>query len=149
LANPIGPNAGKTLLSPFWEQIVPGGGAGAAFRFYLSPYNPDLIYIVDQNEIKRSDNGGTTWTRDAELTRLPTNNGMFPTVSRVFTDATQPMVSILQDMVFSRDEPGTRFAIGIAGVFYTLDGIKWKRLLSSVALPGIPTSGAFVTHGGR
>src|SRR5262249_55494799 len=36
-----------------------------------------------------------------------------------------------------------RFAVGNAGVFFTLDGITWERLASSVALPGYPVAAYF------
>ena len=46
-------------------------------------------------------------------------------------------------MVFDRQETGTRFPLGNAGVFSTLDKQNWNRLLSTTALPGHPIAGYF------
>ncbi len=32
-----------------WRQIVPGGGATIARKFFVNPYNADEVYIVDNN----------------------------------------------------------------------------------------------------
>jgi hypothetical protein len=46
-------------------------------------------------------------------------------------------------MIFVRGEDKTRFAVGNAGVFYTLDGTNWSRLLSTSALPSHPVAAYF------
>src|SRR5207253_8591353 len=57
-----------------WKQIVPAPfiqnlsvGANSAVRFFVSPYQPGLIYILDSPHIKRSDDGGKTWNFDTNL----------------------------------------------------------------------------------
>jgi hypothetical protein len=50
-----------------WQQLVPGGGASAARRFFVNPYNPSLIYIIDAQDVKRSDDGGITWQIETSL----------------------------------------------------------------------------------
>ena len=40
-------------------------------------------------------------------------------------------------------EPGTRFGVGTAGVFYTLNGNNWFRYLSTSAFPSHPVSAYF------
>src|SRR5262249_10301759 len=126
---------------PGWQQIVPSPAgtpssqsATKALRFFVSPYDPNLIYIIDQNAIKRSDDGGVTWSVDTSLDTEATENGAFPYNGGA---------SVLKDMVFDRREPETRFAVGNAGVFYTLDGVNWNRLLSTTALPSHPVSAYF------
>src|SRR5207249_4465259 len=47
-----------------WNVIVPGGPPGresfAATRFFVDPYNPSLIYLVDSTEIRVSLDGGAS-----------------------------------------------------------------------------------------
>ena len=43
--------------------------------------------------------------------------------------------AVITDMIFVRGEL-TRFAVGNAGAFVSLDGVHWRRLLSTRALPG-------------
>ncbi len=56
-----------------WTQIVPAPatngsvGATVAVRFFVSPYQPNLIYILDVDGVKRSDDGGQTWVFDSNL----------------------------------------------------------------------------------
>jgi hypothetical protein len=127
-----------------WQQIVPSPpntpldqSAQIAQRFFVDPYNPAIIYIIDQDAIKRSHYDGNTWTweRDINLENQVTDNGKFS-----WGSADWP---VLEDMVFDRSEPNTRFAVGAAGVFFTLDGTIWQRLFSTTALPGIPVSAYF------
>ena len=51
--------------------------------------------------------------------------------------------ALLHDMAFDRFNAGTRFAVADSGVFYTLDGVSWHRLVSATALPGIPVGATF------
>jgi len=46
-------------------------------------------------------------------------------------------------MVFVRSEPFTRFAVGDAGVFCTVNGFDWFPLLNTIAMPGQAESGFF------
>jgi FG-GAP-like repeat len=121
-----------------WQLIVSGGTpgheSGRARRFFASPYDSGLIYIIDGSAIKRSNDGGASWDVDTNLQNAVSERGEFSVDS---TDA------IIKDMVFDRNEPNTRFAIGNAGVFYTIDGVNWKLLLSTTAMPGHPISGYF------
>jgi len=135
------PNVGATLWKwtagmANWLRIVPSadGTAAAATRVFTDPYRPELIYILDRDAIKRSDDGGATWILDAPLTAAVTENGAF--------SLTGPRPA-LQTMTFCRAERQTRFALGTAGVFVTLDGQSWRRLLSTSAWPGRPLSGFF------
>src|SRR5262249_44415163 len=127
-----------------WQRIVPAqdGSANFARRFFVDPYNPSRIYIIDEDAIKRSEDAGVTWRRDVSLENAVTENGAF---SLQIQDL-GPVVGqgpVIRDMIFDPLERKTRFAVGSAGVFFTLDGEHWMRLLSSAALPGYPVSAYF------
>jgi len=51
--------------------------------------------------------------------------------------------TVIQDMLFVRNEPFTRFIFGDAGVFCTVNGFEWFPLLNTIAFPGRPESGFF------
>jgi hypothetical protein len=44
----------------------------------------------------------------------------------------------LNDMVFEPNPPYRRFAAGLAGVFFSVDGVEWVRLLDTRAIPCRP-----------
>jgi hypothetical protein len=125
-----------TVTRRKWSQIVPGGRATRARRFFASPYNANLLYVVDDDAIRRSDDGGVTWRRDVSLDVFATEFGRF---------AYEKNESVLQDMIFDRTDPKLRFAIGNAGIFYTADGKTWHRLVSTTAMPGRPVAGTYVS----
>ena len=52
-----------------WQQLVPGGGATQARRFFVNPYVPSIVYLLDQQHVMRSDDGGVNWQIDANLER--------------------------------------------------------------------------------
>jgi hypothetical protein len=123
-----------------WQQIVPSPSstpyraASQADRFYVDPYNPNTIYLMDSSVMKRSDDGGATWQTDTSLDNAITENHRYA----YFAD-----YSVIKDMIFVRGEDKTRFAVGNAGVFYTLDGANWRRLLSTSAFPSHPVAAYF------
>ena len=58
--------------------------------------------------------------------------------------------AVIADMIFDRREPGTRFVVGNAGVFFTVnDGAERDRLLSTTAWPGHPVAAYFDPISGR
>jgi hypothetical protein len=135
--------AGGTVyrLSPDktkWNKIVPnnvtiGTAVWAALRWYVDPYDPDAIYVLDWEGVKVSIDGGESWLFDPALTHAVTGGG------KLLISA-----SLMQDMQFFRGERQTRFVMGTAGVFCTMDfGISWFPVLNSIALPGRPESGFF------
>ena len=148
----MGPNDTRTHFQTLWKwapgmanwlQIVPsptgtpaGKSAIIATRFFADPYNANEVYIIDQNAIKRSDDGGATWNVDTSLDTVATE-------SHTFAYAEPGDFAVIKDMVFVREEPGTRFAVGTAGVFYTLKGNNWFRYLSTSAFPSRPVSAYF------
>ena len=80
----------------------------AALRWFVDPYEPNTIYVLDADGVKVSVDGGRRWDFDARFTRVITADGQL-TIS----------ASLLQDMLFMRGERQTRFAFGTAGVFWT------------------------------
>lgn len=131
-----------------WQLLVPGNQASAtaqpriAQRFFVDPYRPNLVYVLDEKNVRRSDNGGASWVVDASLERQLTENGAFPFVS-VNDGSAQPV--LLRDMNFDAANPRYRFAVGPAGVFYTRDGANWDHLLLSSASAMQPTNSAYDT----
>lgn len=121
-----------------WENV---GVAGPfiARRFFLDPYRPEIVFIVDADHIKRSDDGGLTWVVDANLERQLTNSGELPLDPNT-GGKHYYLDNVLNDMKFDPQDARKRFAVGAAGVFFTVDGENWHRLLDSTALPGRPGS---------
>jgi hypothetical protein len=121
-----------------WDRIVPktvvvGTSVNAALQWFIDPFDPNGIYVLDSQGMKISVDGGESWFFDAGMTRAITADGRLA-ISR----------ALLQDMQFSRGERQTRFAMGTAGVFCTMDfGVFWFPILNSIALPGRPESGFF------
>ena len=120
-----------------WKTIVPGGPPGrsatSAFRFFVDPFRPEIIYLVDSSGIKVSLDGGESWLPEPGLTLAVTAGGKIRSPSR----------SVILDMLFSRGESRTRFAFGDAGVFCTVNGFDWFPVLDAIAIPGRPESGFF------
>ncbi|MGH9841148.1 MAG: hypothetical protein ACREEM_20535, partial [Blastocatellia bacterium] len=127
-----------------WQRIVPApdGSAKIAQRFFVDPYDPNRIYIIDENAIKRSEDAGRTWRRDLSLDNAVTENGAF-SYRVTSVSLTLGEGSVIRDMIFDPSERGTRFAVGNAGVFFTLNGENWMRLLSTTAIPGSPVAAYF------
>lgn len=129
-----------------WQLLVPGNTAAStaapriAQRFYVDPYRPNRVYLLDESHVRRSENGGATWTIDTSLETCLTGNGAFPFVS-VDDGSAQPV--LLRDMNFDPDNPNYRFAVGPAGVFYTRDGTNWDHLLLSSAMAIQPTNSTY------
>jgi hypothetical protein len=129
-----------------WKQIVPSPAttppsqaAKHAQRFFANPYRPDEITIIDDSAIKVSTDGGATWQVDKGLSDAVTENGSIP-----FGEF------VLKDLVFDRqDGGGLRAAVGEAGVFLSIDGTNWRRVLSTRALQGQPATAYLDTSSGR
>jgi hypothetical protein len=121
-----------------WDMIVPkivatGTSVRSALQWFVDPYDPSGIYVLDSQGMKISVDGGDSWFFDTGMTNAITAGGQL-VISK----------SLLQDMQFSRGERQTRFAMGTAGVICTMDfGIFWFPILNSIALPGRPESGFF------
>jgi hypothetical protein len=117
-----------------WQPLVPGTGAVLARRFFADPYDPNVIYIIDSDGIKRSDTGGPPWQPDTNLFNAVTENG-------IFSLGGSGSAALIKDVIFDRTNPSRRFAVANSGVFFTSDGSTWTRLLSTSAVPGHPVGG--------
>ncbi|HZP87276.1 MAG TPA: hypothetical protein VFB54_10685 [Burkholderiales bacterium] len=125
----------------YWERIVPGGNASAARRFFVDPYRSNLIYLLDESDVKRSDDGGKSWHQDGYLQLQLTAGGKIPIARDTSSGEGDDFVEeVLTDMQFDPYRPLTRFAVGEGGAFFTNDGIIWNRLLDTRALAGRPTN---------
>ena len=138
----VGGNVSKGLWkwtegTAAWQQLIPGRGVSQAKRFFVSPYDPNLLYVIDGDNIKRSDDGGTTWQVDDSLERMVTCDGRIPASRDEFSDTTQV---VLSDMQFDPLNGDRRFAVGTAGAFMTNDGVTWLRVLDTGAMRGLPTN---------
>ena len=127
---------------PSWLKIVPSAGAAStAVRFFVNPYQPNLIYILDHTHVRRSDDGGKTWVVDAKLEAQLTWGGKIAFSSDDNSSGIGDHFDlILTDMQFHPSNELVRFAVGEGGAFYTNDGVNWIRLLHSGAFPGRPSN---------
>jgi hypothetical protein len=129
---------------PAWQQLVPGGGAKKARRFFVSPYVPGVVYLLDEQNVRRSDDGGAHWTIDASLEQQLTCGGRIPASRGEDAGGIGDHLDvILTDMQFDPFDPQRRFAVGIGGAFMTRDGVNWERLLDTGAMRGRPSNGYF------
>jgi hypothetical protein len=137
-----------TAGAPAWTQIVPARGlpgtsvgAQTAIRFFVHPYLPNVIYILDFAGVKRSDDGGATWNVDQSLnTQLTWNNAITISSQSDPAGIGEFFDLVLTDMKFDPNFLGARFAVGAGGAFMAIDGVNWTQLLHSSALPGRPSS---------
>jgi hypothetical protein len=77
---------------------------------------------------------------DTRLEQALTENGAFPFG---VPDDGNPGQALVRDMLFDPLRPGARFAVGAAGVFQTLDGVRWSSLLRSSAKGTRPNNAAY------
>jgi photosystem II stability/assembly factor-like uncharacterized protein len=124
-----------------WGLIVPSNpasnGPSKAKRFFVDPYRPDILYVLDTNHIFRSEDGGTTWNIDSMMETVVNENRAFPFGIGNTTNAQD---ALIRDMAFDPYNPNSRFAAGPAGVFHTSDGVNWKSLIRTAANPMHPTT---------
>jgi hypothetical protein len=129
-----------------WNQLVPTSASAQiqvinANRFFVSPYQPKLIYVLDNDQVVRSDDGGQTWQVDQSLEQQLTWNGQIQITGQEDPLGIREHFDlVLTDMQFDPFNPLVRFAIGAGGAFMTTDGETWTRLLHTGALPGRPSS---------
>jgi hypothetical protein len=159
-----------------WRCIVPGPGTSAygcatptetggrcqaavchAYRFWADPYDARVVYVLDEDGVKETTDGGTTWHPQPSLTGWLLDNGASPSRCMVCTwnDDDSPMLYIL----FVPGESGTRFAMGVNGLFMTLDGTTegaarpsgddehWHRLLDPASQACLPNRAFFDVAG--
>ena len=116
-----------------WQQIVPGRGPGdpvVARRFFVDPYRPAIIYVLGDQHVHRSTDGGASWVVDTVLEASLTQNGAFPVDLTWEAGSGQ---ALLRDMLFDSKNAGWRVATGPAGIFQTRNGRTWDHLVVSAA----------------
>ena len=167
-------NAGDTIDA--WTVVVPNVStdttlvASDALRFFVNPYDTLEIYVAASDFVRHSTDGGATFPVDRRLDDALTARGAFIRTRRVRSAGGEANARgtvnfdngltllpgesenhadefILNDMVFDRTS-SRRFAVGIAGVFFSPDGRRWRQLVDSRSLPGRPRAAWFdaVTH---
>lgn len=125
-----------------WQQIVPqpatatSDDAIMARRFFVNPYNPKELYIIGFSAVKRSDDGGLSWSVDKTLNDAVTQNGRI-------AHHCWSHFCVINDLVFDRIDPKVRFALGTGGIFHSQDGLAWNRILDPAALACRPVSGVY------
>jgi hypothetical protein len=156
-----------------WDCIVPGparagthdgacatsatGGATHARIFVSDPYDASVAYLLDDDGIKRTVTGGTTWTRIASLSNWLSDNGAIPTACHQLCQSSMTFVQELASMEFVPNEPAMRFAVGETGIYFTNDGVDehsaasatedWHRLLDTSSTACLPRNTFFDTVG--
>jgi hypothetical protein len=125
-----------------WRPLVPAPSGSPRFarRFFVDPYRPSRLYVLDRTDVLRTDDGGATWTVDASLRDALTEHGAFPVDITFEAGSSQ---ALLRDMAFDAVEAGRLFATGPAGVFATLDGLAWRHLWLSSAGGARPNNLAY------
>lgn len=121
-----------------WQAIAPSTQTGpqAALRFYVDPYRPERVFVLDGSNIWRSGDGGQSWWEETALETALSENGTYPfTISYI---SATPNDALLQDMQFDPDDPNTLYATGPAGTFYSVDGVSWYTLVNCTALCARP-----------
>ncbi|MBV9490067.1 MAG: hypothetical protein JO069_10140 [Verrucomicrobia bacterium] len=148
-SGPVRAGAGEPAIS---------SGLVNATAVFVDPYDPNVIYVVDNGLIKSKRNGGGSWDPEPELTRLASNNGEY------VGGCGSTQFCALQDMVFVRENPAIRIAVlwPSGTVAMSVDaGRSWtpitERLQGEGELRGItrisdliakPYSAFFIVDGG-
>lgn len=134
-----------------WQLLIPGnqatapiGAPGISQRFFVDPYRPNRLYVLDKSHVWRSEDGGLHWSIETSLEKNLTQNGAFPFDFTTVNDGTAQGV-LLRDMNFDPKHTNYRFAVGPAGVFYTRDGSNWDHLLLSSASGIQPSNSTYDT----
>jgi hypothetical protein len=135
----------------------PATAACYAYKLAVDPYgqtNRQRLYVADAaGKIKESLDSGATWfTNDSLTTWLTDQDRLANKPKCQWACAWADSDEELHHMLFVPEEPGTAFAIGVAGVFMTLNagcyrtgtstcsGEKWHRILDATATPCSPNS---------
>ena len=142
---------GTTVCAP--------GRACRAWNFAADPYDPQVVYVSDDDGIKMSTDGGQTWRLDSTLDNWLTAGHTIGPDCRFMCNYTDTILRF-SGITFVPDEPQVRFAVGEAGVFMTTNAISggaagtasetWHRLWDSGSMacePGIPFFTAHTTLG--
>ena len=56
-----------TASSPDWQYPLSDTGSASAFAVWVKPDNPNIVLYGDHNQIKKSTDGGASWTEEATM----------------------------------------------------------------------------------
>ena len=114
--------------SPVWSSSTPNH-PDHAYTMYADPYDPSVLYVVDDSSIKSTDDGGRTWKTESGLTEMVTHHGLYDygCEGGGLTSEDCP----LMQMIFIHDQPQLRIAILFpSGVAFSNDsGNHWFPVL--------------------
>ena len=122
-----------------WSQIVPkrvigGTSVNYALRWFVDPYDPNTIYVLDTDAVKVSADGGENWFSDPRLTSAVTASGML---------LISPSLDARHAVLKGR-KSRTRFVFGTAGALCTTDfGVTWFPVLKFNRAAGAARIGIF------
>ncbi|MEW6407914.1 MAG: hypothetical protein AB1465_04445 [Patescibacteria group bacterium] len=71
----LGKTTNFTSGTPDWQYPLPGTGDATAYAVWVKPDNPDVVLFGDHNLIKKSTDGGATWTAVTHLGGPDNNPG--------------------------------------------------------------------------
>src|SRR5262249_39520591 len=94
-----------------WRQIVPHTGPQSpargptiARRFFVDPYRPQLVYVIGEDHVYRTDDGGSSWTVDGSLDAAVTESGGYPydvgDTTKPGKDTANPAEAVIREMQF-------------------------------------------------
>ena len=64
-----------TAASPDWQYPLAGTGSASVYAVWVKPDNPNVVLYGDHNQIKKSTDGGATWTTVATMGGNPGQPG--------------------------------------------------------------------------
>jgi hypothetical protein len=136
-------NVTAAYYGPEGPYVV--GGASEARRFFVDPYRPKFLWLLDKRHVMKSEDGGQTWD-ESGLDGLLTLGGRIPIERDEQVSGEGDHVDVvLTDMQFDprpMSFPGVFrvfFAVGSGGAFVHLNG-QWRVMLHTGAVPCRPTN---------
>ncbi|GAC1350082.1 MAG: hypothetical protein NVSMB27_29230 [Ktedonobacteraceae bacterium] len=138
----------QNTLSSFdgsqWNLVATNLVSSATFGpAFINPWDKNVLYILTNNGIQVSTNGGMNFTPEATLTSLVAGAGKFP-------------MSTVSQIAFNYDNPSEQVCGAQSGVFYSTGNGTWTDLTALLPLPltpvmavGIDNEGVYVATDGR
>lgn len=135
-----------------WTRLnVSGLLDGSTFGpVFLSPWDPDRLFVLTSSGIKTSTDGGTTFSNDVILTSLLTELGEYPLTGSfgggnslgVFLASQAKPMGTLSHVFFDRHRAHAVVAASpFTGVFFSPGDGTWDDLSANLPRPFTPVSG--------
>lgn len=113
----------STNLGTSWTQLGTTGGGGSMVEFAIAPSNNQIIYVIYAGSIRKTIDGGTTWTN---VTGTAASGGALTFITISPTDPNKAWVTV------SGYNAGNK-------IFQTVDGgATWMNISSN--LPNLPAN---------